>query len=210
MSKTPTRWSDNSGTRMTSKFFTTSLLASVLLVATGLVPAMAQGTNTPAIDRAQETISLRIQQGMASGHITPSEARELYRRDRDIEIRESRFKANGSATPQERQQLRSDLDGLGAEVERMMSNRDIVQPVDNTNTNGIDNRQQDISARIDEGVRSGSLTQRQARSLQMRERAIARHEVSYKRDGVVTQQERRQLRNELARLSSDLDRMTRN
>ena len=210
MSKTPTRWSDNSGTRMTSKFFTTSLLASVLLVATGLVPAMAQGTNTPAIDRAQETISLRIQQGMASGHITPSEARELYRRDRDIEIRESRFKANGSATPQERQQLRSDLDGLGAEVERMMSNRDIVQPVDNTNTNGIDNRQQDISARINEGVRSGSLTQRQARSLQMRERAIARHEVSYKRDGVVTQQERRQLRNELARLSSDLDRMTRN
>jgi hypothetical protein len=194
---------------MKSKFFTTSLLASVLFVATGLVPALAQGTNTPAIDRAQEAISARIQQGMASGHITPSEARELYRRDRDIDARENRFKVNGSATQQERQQLRSDLDGLGAEVERMMANRDIVQPVGNTNTNGIDNRQQDIRARIAEGVRSGNLSRRDVRRLQISERAIARHEVSYKRDGVVTQQERRQLRDELARLSSDLDRMTR-
>ena len=147
-----------------------------------------------------------------SDHITPSEARELYRRDRDIEIRESRFKSNGSATPQERQQLRSELDGLGAEVERMMANRDIVQfgGNSNSNTNGIDNRQQDISERIDESVRSGSLTQRQARKLQIRERAIARHEVSYKRDGVVTQQERRQLRDELTQLSNEVDLMTRN
>lgn len=195
---------------MKSKFFTTSLLASALFLGMGLVPVMAQGTNTPAIDRAQEAISARIQQGMTSGHITPSEARELYRRDRDIDLRESRFKANGSATQQERQQLRSDLDGLGAEVERMMANRDIVQPARNTNTPGIDNRQLDLRARIDEGVRSGDLTQRQARRLQSRERDIGRHEASFKRDGVVTQQERRQLRDELARLNADLDRMTRN
>lgn len=195
---------------MKSKFLTTSLVASALLMGLGLAPAMAQGTNTPAIDRAQETISVRIQQGMASGHITPSEARELYRRDRDIDVRESRFKANGSATQQERQQLRSDLDGLAAEVERLMANRDVVQPAGNANTNGIDNRQLNIGARIDEGVRSGRITQREARRLENRERAIARHEVSYKRDGVVTQQERRQLRSELAQLNDDVDRMMRN
>jgi hypothetical protein len=193
---------------MKSKFFTTSLLASALFLSSPL--AMAQGTNTPAIDRAQETISARIQQGMASGHITPSEARELYRRDRDIDVRESRFKANGSATQQERQQLRTDLNGLAAEVERLIANRDVVQAAGNTNTNGIDNRQFNIGERIDEGLRSGRLTQREARNLQNRERAIARHEASYKRDGVVTQQERRQLRNELTRLNADLARMMRN
>jgi len=32
----------------------------------------------------------------------PCEARVLYRRGRDIEIRESRFKADGHASPQER------------------------------------------------------------------------------------------------------------
>ena len=186
---------------MKSKFFTPSLLAAALFMGMGLAPAMAQGTSTPALDRAQQAISARIQQGMASGHITPSEARELLRRDREIDLRESRFKANGTATPQERQQLRTDVDSLGNEVERLMMNNSYVQPPANAagNTPGIDNRQLGIGQRIDEGVRSGRITQREARSLQNRERAIARHEAAYKRDGVVTPQERRQLRNELAR-----------
>jgi len=193
---------------MKSKFLTTSLLASALIVGSGL--ALAQGTNTPGIDRAKEAVSARIQQGMASGHITPSEARELYRRDRDIEIRESRFKSDGSATQQERQQLRADLDGLADEVERKMANRDVVQNAGNANTYGIDNRQFNIGERIDEGVRSGQITQREARRLQSRERVIASHEANYKRDGVVTQQERRQLRRELTQLSNVVDRMMRN
>lgn len=192
---------------MKSKFFTASLLASALLAGSGLAPVMAQGTHTPTIDQAQQAISARIQQGLASGHITPSEARELYRRDRDIEIRESRFKSDGRATPQERQQLRAELDGLGAEVERMMTNRDVnAQP---GNTRGIDNRQIDISERIEEGVRTGRITEREARRLQRRERDIARLEARFKRDGVVTQQERRQLREELRRLHDDVERMMR-
>lgn len=179
-----------------------------MFVSLGLSPAMAQGSNTPAIDRAQQAISARIQQGLASGHITPSEARELYRRDREIDIRESRFKSNGNVTPQERQQLRADLDGLSAEVERMIVNRSVVaQP---GNTNGIDNREFNISQRIDEGVRTGRITQREAVRLHSRERDIARHEASFKRDGVVTPQERRQLRNELTKLRDDVERMMRN
>jgi hypothetical protein len=197
---------------MKSKFFTTSLLASALFLGQGLAPVMPQGTSTPAIDRTQQAISARIQQGLASGHITPSEARELLRRDREIDLRESRFKANGTASPQERQQLRADLAALGAEVERLMMNNDYVQPPGNSasTTPGIDKRQLNISARIDEGVRSGRINQREARRLHKRERAIARHEAAYKRDGVLTPQERRQLRDELARLNADLARMMRN
>lgn len=197
---------------MTPKFFTTSLLASALFLGLGLAPVMAQGSSTPAIDRAQEAISARIQQGMASGHITPSEARELLRRDRDIDLRESRFKANGTTTAQERQQLRADVDSLGNEVERLMMNNSYVQPPANNagTTPGIDNRQNNISQRIDEGVRSGRITQREARRLQRSEREIARHEVAFKRDGVVTPQERRQLRDELARLNAEVERMMRN
>jgi hypothetical protein len=193
---------------MTSRLFTASLLASAMFAGLGLSPAMAQGTNTPAIDRAQQAISARIQQGLASGHITPSEARELYRRDREIDMRESRFKANGNVTPQERQQLRADLDGLSAEVERMIANRNVVaQP---GNTSGIDHREFNIGQRIEEGVRSGRITQREARRLHSRERDIARHEARFKRDGVVTPQERRQLQNELTRLSDEVERMTSN
>ena len=195
---------------MKLKVITASLLASAMFAGFGLAPALAQGVNTPAIDRTQQAISARIQQGMASGHITPSEARELYRRDRDIDNRENRYKANGQATPQERQQLRSELNALAAEVERLMANRDYVQPPGNTDTNGIDNRQFNTSQRIEEGIRSGRITQREAQKLHRRERDIARHEANFKRDGVVTPQERRQLRNELTRLQDDIQRMLQN
>jgi hypothetical protein len=193
---------------MKSKLFTASLLASAMFVSLGLSPAMAQGTGTPAIDRAQQSISARIQQGLASGHITPSEARELYRRDRDIDMRERRFKSDGNVTPQERQQLRADLEGLSAEVERMIANRSVVAQAGATT--GIDHREFNISQRIDEGVRSGRITQREARKLHSRELDIERHEARFKRDGVLTPQERRQLQNELTKLRDDVERMMRN
>jgi hypothetical protein len=194
---------------MKSKLLTASLLAAALFTGLGLAPVMAQNTNTPAIDRAHQTISTRIQQGLSNGSITPSEAQVLYRRGREIEMRENQFKANGNASPQERQILRADLDGLNADVERMMANRDVRRP-GNNNTPGIDNAQDSISDRIDEGVSDRRITEREARRLHRREREIARHEAAFKSDGVVTPQERRQLRNELTALRDEVERMLRN
>ena len=195
---------------MKSKFLTASLLATAVFAGLGMSPAMAQ-TSTPRIDQAQQAITTRIQQGMASGHITPSEAQMLIRRDRDIQMRESQYKSNGAATQQERQQLRNDLNALNADVERMMANNNVVRPpVNAANTPGIDNAEYQISQRIDEGVRTGRITQREARRLERREREIARHEAFFKSDGVVTRQERRQLRDELDTLRADVERMISN
>ncbi|MEO5660139.1 MAG: hypothetical protein ABIQ90_10115, partial [Polaromonas sp.] len=133
---------------MKSKFLTASLLATALFAGLGMAPAMAQGTNTPRIDNTQQAITARIQQGMASGHITPSEAQALYRRDREISMRENQYKSDGRATEQERQQLRADLGGLSADVERMMANNQVVGRRGNAdNTPGIDNRSDEISQR---------------------------------------------------------------
>ncbi len=193
---------------MKSKLLTTSLLASALFAGLGMSPAMAQNTSTPQVDRAQQAISARIQQGLNSGHITPSEAQALYARDRDIAAKEAFFKSNGQATPQERQQLRADLDALGADVERMMANNVYTRPV--ANTPGLDNQEYRLSQRIDEGVRDGRISQREARRLHNRERTFQQHEASFKADGVLTQQERRQLRNELSALREEIDRALRN
>ncbi|CAN5514283.1 hypothetical protein BH10PSE16_BH10PSE16_08230 [soil metagenome] len=196
---------------MKSKLVTASLLASALFAGLGMTPAMAQGTNTPRIDQAQQSISTRIQQGLASGQITPSEAQMLIRRERDIQMRENQFKSNGSASAQERQRLRSDLDALNAEVDRMMNNRDRAMPRGNAgNTPGIDKHQYQIGERIDEGVRSGRITPREAHRLHNREREIARHEALFKSDGVVTRQERRRLSDELAALRQEVERMMHN
>lgn len=196
---------------MKSKLLTTSLLASALFAGLGFAPAMAQhGTSTPGIDQTQQAIGARIQQGLASGHITPSEAQVLYRRDREVSAREAQFKANGNVNPQERQQLRNEVAALSADVERMMMNNTYGAPRGQANTNGIDRMEYRISQRIDEGVRSGHITRREARRLHSREREIERHEVAFKSDGVVTQQERRQLRNELTGLRDDVERMLNN
>lgn len=206
---------------MKSKLLTLSLLASALFAGAAMSPAMAQGTNTPRIDQTQQEINVRIQQGLASGQITPSEAQMLYRRDRDIQMREAQYKANGVATPQERQQLRADLELLSADVERMINNRDVVvQPgyrvgpgypsAPGVSTPGIDNREYNISRRIDEGVRTGRISREEARRLHRRERQIARHEAEFHADGVLTRQERRQLRNELNALRDDVERAIHN
>lgn len=196
---------------MTSKLFTASLLATALFAGLGMAPAMAQGTSTPGIDSSQQAISARIQQGLQAGRITPSEAQALYARDRDISMRESRYKADGNATPQERQQLRADLEGLKAEVERAMANNVVAgQPGGPGNTPGIDNQEYKIGQRIDEGVRTGHITEREARNLRSRQRTIDRHEAAYKSDGVVSKQERRQLSKELAALRDQVERMMRN
>ena len=193
-----------------SKILTASLLACAFVGSAALSPAMAQNIQTPGIDQAQREVGQRIQQGLASGRITPSEAQQLYRREREIEIRERQFKANGDVTQQERQQLRAELAGLNAEIDRLMSRRPVVvvpappgYSGSASQTPGIDNHQFNISRRIDEGVRAGRINPREARRLHQREREIARREAFFKSDGVVTPQERRQLRNELDALNRD-------
>jgi hypothetical protein len=192
-------------TLMKTKLFTATLLASAVFAGLAATPAMAQNNRTPEIDNAQQAINARIQQGMQSGHITPSEAQVLMRRDREISAREFSYKSDGRATPQERQQLRSDVAALSAEVERMIANQTVVRQ--GGSTPGIDRTSDNVGQRIDEGVRSGRISQREARMLHRQHRTIERHEAAYKSDGVVTQQERRQLRNELAALRDQVERL---
>ena len=207
---------------MKSKLLTASLLATALAAGMAAAPAMAQpgpaypphvvyapgAAQTPGIDNAQQAVSDRIRQGLQSGRITPSEARLLYRRDRDIQNREAAYKSDGRVTPQERQQLRADLAQLSAEVERAINNNRTVavaQPVDRLGA--IDSQEFNISRRIDEGLRSHRLSPQEAGRLQAREQAIERQEAAYRADGVVTPQERNNLRAQLTALRDEVERM---
>jgi hypothetical protein len=193
---------------MTSKLFKASLLATALFAAVAAQPALAQNTYTPGIDQAQMQISTRIREGLQSGQITPSEAQVLYHRDSDLSLRESRAKSDGNVSPQERQQLRADSQNLKADVERMIANRNVTGQA--SVTPGIDKNEFKIHSRIEEGVRTAQINQREANRLYNRESRIERHEARFKADGVVTQQERQQLRRELTDLSEQVDRMTHN
>lgn len=67
--------------------------------------ASAPGTDTPRIDRRQANQAQRIDQGVASGALTPREERRLERQQAAIGQAEANAKADGTVTVQERRRL---------------------------------------------------------------------------------------------------------
>lgn len=191
---------------MKTKPILLSLLACAMFAGIGMNPAVAQGTNTPGIDRTQDEISARIQQGISAGRITRQEADVLSQRERSIRMRENAIKSDGNADPRERQQLRNDLEALRADVENMINN----PPRGASNTPGIDRAQEDISARIQQGVAAGRISRQEEAMLSQRARNIQIHESRIKSDGVADPREREQLRNDLAGLRADVERIINN
>lgn len=78
------------------------MLAAVCLVAP--FAAYAQ-TATPGIDQRQVNQEARIQQGVNSGALTQREAARLERGQQHVENMETRAKADGVVTKQERARL---------------------------------------------------------------------------------------------------------
>jgi hypothetical protein len=75
-----------------------------------------------------------------------------------------------------------------------------------TNTPGVDARQERQQQRIDQGVASGELNQREAARLNRQQDRIEKMEERAKADGVVTKGERRALHNAQDRASRNIAR----
>ncbi len=91
----------------------------------------------------------------------------------------------------------------------MLLAQDATQPA-GTKTPVINQRQRNQQRRIRQGVKSGSLTPREARTLERREAKIQADKKAAKSDGVVTPQERRKLRREENRTSRAIYRKKHN
>lgn len=70
-----------------------------------LAGVVAAQSNTAGLDQRQANQARRIDQGQASGQLTPKEAKRLDRQENRIERMESRAKADGVVTPRERAHL---------------------------------------------------------------------------------------------------------
>jgi hypothetical protein len=205
---------------MKKSILTAAMAASALVAGLAASPVMAQNINTPGIDRSQQQITLRVQQGVQSGQISPAEADNFYRRERGIEMRESRARADGNVSPQERQQLRADVASLNAEVEQTIASRMpgrvvvLPRPVAVAPAPvviGVPQvPQYSIGQRIEEARRLNRISPREAEMLHGREQAIANNEARFRSDGVLTEWESNELATEQAALSSELDRLAYN
>ena len=85
-------------------------------------------TATPRIDQRQVEQEKRIQQGVASGALTPKEAAKLEKREAKIQARKLAAKADGKVTNAERRKLARAQNRASAAIKREKNDRQTVAP----------------------------------------------------------------------------------
>ena len=91
-------------------------ILTIALIAAGAGAANAYGTSTRDIDAAQANQASRIQQGQRDGSLTRREAAQLQQEQRNIQLLESRAKADGHVSRAEHDQIRRAQDNASRHI----------------------------------------------------------------------------------------------
>lgn len=102
--------------------------AALLTLAFIAVPALAQSTDTPRIDKREAIQSERIEQGMNSGALTPGETARLDRGQARVQASEAAAKADGIVTRRERIALTREQNRQSRRIHRLKHNARTTTP----------------------------------------------------------------------------------
>lgn len=170
---------------------TLKILAATAATALALSAGAASAQAWTSINERQDNLDTRIEAGVRSGDLTRTEARELRDAFGDIAALEARYRADGLSN-WERNDLNSRFDALSNRIrydrndgQQRGDRWDDWRGRDGAWMN-INQRQARLDARIDQGVRSGQLTRREAVSLRSEFNTIARLETRYRVNGLST------------------------
>jgi len=182
-------------------------------VAYGQSQAPNYGTDDPGVQQRMQNQESRIDQGVKSGQLTPKEAGKLEAEQAKIRQTEQRMKSDGRLTPKEREKLHNMQDRSS----RHIYNQKHDAQTANVGRNGgaapssmqdprIQQRMQNQESRIDQGVKSGELTPKEAEKLEAEQAKIRQTEQRMKSDGNLTPKEREKLHNMQDRASDHIYR----
>jgi hypothetical protein len=189
------------------------MAASSLAIA---VPAIANAQGWESMSQRQYSFSQRIEQGVRTGAITPTEASRL-RADFDVLVRlETDYRRSAPGLTQtELQDLDRRFDLLSDRLNLARNDRydrdgDRYGENDRYGNNGrgdgryvnIAQRRDNLARRIDQGVRSGQLTRAEAADLRREYDQLVRLEGQYRTSGGVL------TRSEIAELDRRYDELT--
>jgi hypothetical protein len=172
-----------------------AVAASALAVA---APASAQAWQS--INQRQANLDQRIDVGVRNGSLTRNEAVRLRAEFRDLSRLEARYRSSYGLSQAERRDLDRRFDALSARIRYERNDRQ-------DRGNGwtpINQRQRMLDARIDAGVRDGSLSRREAVRLRGEFNQLALRETNYRAGGRFTREERADLDRRFDRLSAQI------
>ena len=186
----------------------TLALAATTALTLGAGAAAAQ--DWMPINLRQDMLERRIEAGIRSGDLTRVEARTLRADFNALAALEARYRVNGLSA-WERADLDRRFDMLAARIRMERTDyqdRNWFGGRGWTDNRGqwvsIERRKMQLDRRIDQGLRSGQLTEREARRLRDEFNEIARLEYRYRRDGRLSPYERAALDREFDQLAAQI------
>jgi Skp family chaperone for outer membrane proteins len=176
----------------------TLLFAAAAATLALTAPAASAQTGWQPINVRQANLEHRIDVGVRNGSLTRNEAYQLRSEFNAIARLEAHYRRNGLSRAE-----MADLDRrFDALSQRVRYERHDRQDRRDTWQN-INQRQRALDARIDAGVRDGSLSRREAVRLRAEFHEIAELEARYRRNGL-SWEERRDLDRRFDRLSAQV------
>ena len=152
------------------------IIGAAVAALTATAPA-ASAQSWMSINQRQAQLDQRIDVGVRNGSLTRSEALRLRGEFNDLARLEARYRVNGLSA-YERRDLDMRFDRLSAQINYQRHDND------NRGWTNINARQRELEARINQGVREGSLTLREASGLRAEFNSIARLEARYRVGGL--------------------------
>ncbi len=169
---------------------THSLIALAIVAAFPLcVSAQTTGSEVQRDVNQQQ----RIEQGLQSGQLTTREAAKLEKEESNVNRMESRALKNGTLSDAEKARINRAQNRVSAEINRDKNNAQTGNP----NSASSQRMQADVQRnvnqekRIEQGVQSGQLTNREAGKLEAGQAKVDRREARAGADGHVGRAEQR-------------------
>lgn len=165
------------------------ILVSAILIALGTAGAIAQTTaSTVQRDVNQQT---RIDNGLKDGSLNTKEAARLEHEESQVDRLQAKDLKDGKLTPKERAQLRRAQNKASRDIQSAESNGVKGNPESKSSERLQVDVQRNINQekRIEQGVQSGSLSNREAGTLEKGEAHVDRKEAKSARDGHIGKQE---------------------
>jgi hypothetical protein len=171
------------------KPITTAIAAALGFAFCGAAFAQA-GTIQRDVNQQQ-----RIEQGLKSGQLTTREAARLEREEARVERDQARAMQDGKLTPAERARLAREQNKVSRDIYREKHDAQTGNPNSASSQRMQADVQRNINqqARIEQGVKSGSLTTREAAKLERGQAPDSRLEARAGADGNVGPREQRRL-----------------
>jgi hypothetical protein len=171
------------------KFAHTAIAAALGLAFCGAAFAQA-GTVQRDVNQQQ-----RIDQGLKSGQLTTREASQLEREESRVERDQARAMQDGKLSPAEKARLAREQSRVSRDIYREKHNAQTGDPNSASSQRMQADVQRNINQqqRIEQGVKSGSLTNRETARLERGESRIDRAEARAGADGKVGPREQRRI-----------------